>query len=90
MEPDNRPTQNKWQPWQVEQLKKLVSQGITQKEIAAQLGVTKNAVNGKVKGLGLAKKRMALQAYAIKPEEPQGRPIGHPWKPGDPKPDIKI
>lgn len=89
MEPSKTtPTQNKWTPWQVEELKKLLAAGLTQKEIAERIGVTKNAVNGKVKGLGLAKPKQIRPWTSRNVDEE--RTIAHPWKPGDPKPEFKL
>jgi len=48
-----------WSPERVEQLRNFVTAGLTCSQIAAEIGVTRNAVIGKIHRLGLAPGRPA-------------------------------
>jgi len=43
-----------WTPWRVQQLQSCVTAGLTCSQIAAEIGVTRNAVIGKIHRLGLS------------------------------------
>jgi predicted DNA-binding protein YlxM (UPF0122 family) len=75
----NHPYKHPYTVWtedQVEQLTKLWKTDLPTREIAEKLGVTKNAVIGKVKRLGLAMRRnpaviIADNKLALNAEKPQ-------------------
>jgi GcrA cell cycle regulator len=62
-----------WTPELVEQLKNGVSGGLTCSEIAAEIGVTRNAVIGKIHRLGLSPGRPAAPARSCPPRARQPR-----------------
>jgi GcrA cell cycle regulator len=64
-----------WTPERVEQLRSSVGNGLTCSQIAAQIGVTRNAVIGKIHRLGLSPGRPAGAAVrACPPRARQPRP----------------
>jgi GcrA cell cycle regulator len=58
-----------WNPERVEQLRNFLSAGLTCSQIAAEIGVTRNAVIGKIHRLGLG----------------PGRPVAAPGRPCPPR-----
>src|ERR1700730_13899541 len=48
-----------WTPERIEQLRNYASSGLSSSQIAAEIGVTRNAVIGKLNRLGLARGRPA-------------------------------
>ena len=62
-----------WDKERTERLLALHHEGKTAGEIAAELGVTRNAVIGKLHRMGMAKKRQA--ATQPEPEPEQARPV---------------
>jgi GcrA cell cycle regulator len=61
-----------WNPERVEQLRNFVVAGLTCSQIAAEIGVTRNAVIGKIHRLGLSPGRPAAAPARSCP--PRGRP----------------
>jgi len=61
-----------WSPERVEQLRNFVVAGLTCSQIAAEIGVTRNAVIGKIHRLGLSPGRPAAVPARLCP--PRGRP----------------
>lgn len=61
-----------WNPERVEQLRNCVVAGLTCSQIAAEIGVTRNAVIGKIHRLGLSPGRPAAAPARICP--PRARP----------------
>ena len=61
-----------WNPERVEQLRNFVVAGLTCSQIAAEIGVTRNAVIGKIHRLGLSPGRPAAVPPRLCP--PRGRP----------------
>ena len=57
-------TPNEWTPERTEALVKLWEQGLPTAEIGQRLGVTKNAVIGKVHRLGLPKRQSPIKGTA--------------------------
>ncbi|MGB7097953.1 MAG: GcrA family cell cycle regulator, partial [Xanthobacteraceae bacterium] len=55
----NPTTTTTWTPERVEQLRSFVVSGLTCSQIAAEIGVTRNAVIGKIHRLGLSPERPA-------------------------------
>ena len=65
-----------WSPQRVEQLKRCFSAGLTCSQIAREIGVTRNAVIGKMNRMGLSQPRDPLAAQtrrAAKPARPRSR-----------------
>jgi len=58
-----------WTPERIEQLRSFIATGLTCSQIAAEIGVTRNAVIGKIHRLGLS----------------TGRPAGAPARPSPPR-----
>lgn len=54
-----------WTPERVEQLRTYVATGLTCSQIAAEIGVTRNAVIGKIHRLGLSQGRHANAAAGV-------------------------
>jgi GcrA cell cycle regulator len=52
--PSHAPPHSPWTPERIEQLRNGVSSGLSCSQIAAEIGVTRNAVIGKIHRLGLA------------------------------------
>ena len=63
-----------WTPERVDQLRNCVFAGLTCSQIAAEIGVTRNAVIGKINRLGLAPARTANTAKCSSPLPRAGRP----------------
>lgn len=61
-----------WTPQRVEQLRNCVAAGLTCSQIAAEIGVTRNAVIGKINRLGLSTGRPA--AVSARPRVRHQRP----------------
>jgi GcrA cell cycle regulator len=67
----------RWTPERVEQLRSFVVTGLTCSQIAAEIGVTRNAVIGKIHRLGLAPGRPAgASARSCPPRADRPRPTG--------------
>ena len=64
-------TRGAWTPERVELLKTYASAGFTCMQIAREIGVTRNAVIGKLNRLGLTRR-----PRAARPHEPNGAPNG--------------
>jgi len=64
-----------WTPDRVKTLMALWSEGISTLEIGRRLGVTKNAVVGKVHRLGLPKRQSPISATPRAPREPLPEPV---------------
>jgi GcrA cell cycle regulator len=65
-----------WTPERVEQLRSSVVNGLTCSQIAAQIGVTRNAVIGKIHRLGLSPGRPPGAARPCSPRARRPRPAG--------------
>src|SRR5579871_682417 len=65
-----RPTQHgaTWTDERIAQLKSCVEAGLTCSQIAAEIGVTRNAVIGKMSRLGLTKRRRKMAPREAKPQ----------------------
>jgi GcrA cell cycle regulator len=64
-----------WNPERVEQLRNFIGAGLTCSQIAAEIGVTRNAVIGKIHRLGLGPGRpMAAPGRACPPRAGRPRP----------------
>ena len=57
--PSHAPPHSPWTPERIEQLRNCVGSGLSCSQIAAEIGVTRNAVIGKIHRLGLAPGRPA-------------------------------
>ncbi len=81
-----------WTPARISTLIALWDEGITTTEIGRRLGITKNAVVGKVHRLGLAKRRTSGQSGKVA-ETPKVISLGRlgagmcSWPEGDPRKD---
>jgi GcrA cell cycle regulator len=65
-----------WTPERVEQLRTCIKTGLTCSQIAAAIGVTRNAVIGKIHRLGLSTGRSpGSPMRACAPHEPRQRPV---------------
>ncbi len=64
----NPSTTTTWTPERVEQLRSFVVSGLTCSKIAAEIGVTRNAVIGKIHRLGLSPERSAAAAARSCPQ----------------------
>jgi GcrA cell cycle regulator len=64
-----------WNPERVEQLRHFVSAGLTCSQIAAEIGVTRNAVIGKIHRLGLGPGRPAAATGRACPPRVRRRPF---------------
>jgi GcrA cell cycle regulator len=60
-----------WTPERVEQLKSCIVTGLTCSQIAAEIGVSRNAVIGKIHRLGLASGRPAGAQARTSPQRPR-------------------
>lgn len=65
-----------WPPARVEQLKSLISAGYSCRQIADEIGVTRNAVIGKVNRLGLSRPKDLLPRGRAESERKRA-----PWRP---------
>ena len=63
-----------WNPERVEQLRNFVVAGLTCSQIAAEIGVTRNAVIGKIHRLGLSPGRPAAVPARLCPPRAQPAP----------------
>jgi GcrA cell cycle regulator len=66
-------TMQTWTPDRVDQLRNCVVAGLTCSQIAAEIGVTRNAVIGKINRLGLSPARPASPPRAPRPRQPTSR-----------------
>ena len=67
-------TMQTWTPERVDQLRNCVVAGLTCSQIAAEIGVTRNAVIGKINRLGLSLARAAgVSAHLCAPRVPRPR-----------------
>ncbi len=70
---DNLPT---WTTERVEQLKAHFAAGLSCREIAVEIGITRNAVIGKLSRLGLTREKNNAEPRPQKPaKERRGRPV---------------
>ncbi len=65
-----------WTPERIEQLSVLWDEGITTAEIGRRIGVTKNAVIGKVHRLSLSGRAKPTSTPANRPRKPSPVPVG--------------
>ena len=65
--PAHSPAHSPWTPERIEQLRNCVSSGLSCSQIAAEIGVTRNAVIGKIHRLGLSSGRPAAPARSCPP-----------------------
>ncbi|MFY9695814.1 MAG: GcrA family cell cycle regulator, partial [Xanthobacteraceae bacterium] len=65
--PAGSPANSPWTAERIEQLRNGVSSGLTCSQIAAEIGVTRNAVIGKIHRLGLSPGRPAAPARSCPP-----------------------
>lgn len=76
---DQTPTTQKapseWTPERISALIALWNEGLTTSEIGNRLGITKNAVVGKVHRLGLPKRQSPIRKAAAREEKPLGEVI---------------
>ena len=61
------PAHSPWTPERIEQLRNCVTSGLSCSQIAAEIGVTRNAVIGKIHRLGLSPGRPAAPARSCPP-----------------------
>lgn len=66
---------NEWTPERISALIALWNEGLTTSEIGNRLGITKNAVVGKVHRLGLPKRQSPIRKSAVREEKPLGEVI---------------
>jgi len=66
---------NEWTPERISALIALWNEGLTTSEIGNRLGITKNAVVGKVHRLGLPKRQSPIRKAAARVEKPLGEVI---------------
>ncbi len=72
--PSHAPPHSPWTPERIEQLRNCVSSGLSCSQIAAEIGVTRNAVIGKIHRLGLAPGRpAAAPGRSCPPRAPRPR-----------------
>ncbi len=71
----SNPSTNTWNPERVEQLRNFVGAGLTCSQIAAEIGVTRNAVIGKIHRLGLGPGRPAAAPGRTCPPRLRRRPL---------------
>jgi len=71
----SNPSTNTWNPERVEQLRNFVGAGLTCSQIAAEIGVTRNAVIGKIHRLGLGPGRPAAAPGRPCPPRLRRRPL---------------
>ncbi len=64
-----------WTPEIIASLIALWEEGLTTSVIGTRLGITKNAVVGKVHRLGLPKRQSPIRKSAVKAEKPTGQVI---------------
>jgi GcrA cell cycle regulator len=69
------PSTSTWNPERVEQLRNFVGAGLTCSQIAAEIGVTRNAVIGKIHRLGLGPGRPAATPGRPCPPRLRRRPL---------------
>ena len=67
------PPHSPWTPERIEQLRNGVSSGLSCSQIAAEIGVTRNAVIGKIHRLGLAPGRPTAARAVPARHAPSGR-----------------
>ena len=72
---DNQLTPHEWTPERISALIALWDEGLTTSEIGNRLGITKNAVVGKVHRLGLPKRQSPIRKAIKKDEKPLGEII---------------
>ena len=65
--PAHSPSHSPWTPERIEQLRNCVVSGLSCSQIAAEIGVTRNAVIGKIHRLGLSPGRPAAPARSCPP-----------------------
>ncbi len=65
--PAHSPARSPWTPERIEQLRNCVTSGLSCSQIAAEIGVTRNAVIGKIHRLGLSPGRPAAPARSCPP-----------------------
>lgn len=68
----DRTTTTTWTPERVEQLRGFVVTGLTCSQIAAAIGVTRNAVIGKIHRLGLSPERPEAAPVRSRPQRGRG------------------
>jgi GcrA cell cycle regulator len=66
-----------WTEERVEQLRSCVNAGLTCSQIADEIGMTRNAIIGKIHRLGLAQGRPATAVRLHRPRTPRPRPSLH-------------
>jgi GcrA cell cycle regulator len=71
--PAHSPARSPWTPELIEQLRSGVTSGLSCSQIAAEIGVTRNAVIGKIHRLGLSPGRPAAPARSCPPRARQPR-----------------
>ncbi len=71
--PAPSPAHSPWTPERIEQLRNGVASGLSCSQIAAEIGVTRNAVIGKIHRLGLSPGRPAAPARSCPPRARQPR-----------------
>ncbi len=71
--PAHSPAHSPWTPERIEQLRNCVASGLSCSQIAAEIGVTRNAVIGKIHRLGLSPGRPAAPARSCPPRARQPR-----------------
>jgi GcrA cell cycle regulator len=71
--PAHSPSHSPWTPERVEQLRNCVVAGLSCSQIAAEIGVSRNAVIGKIHRLGLSPGRPAAPARSCPPRARQPR-----------------
>lgn len=70
-----------WTPEKIKSLKKLWQKGKSTVEIGKALGISKNAVVGKVHRLELAARPSPIKSAGAVKKQPRKRPIKHPVNP---------
>jgi GcrA cell cycle regulator len=85
-----------WNSERIELLKRCFHAGLSSSQIAREIGVTRNAVIGKLHRLGLSRPRHAsARAIAAPPEQrgaagPARARAARTWRPGRARPDIFV
>lgn len=70
--PDRKLASNSnWTEPRIALLRKLHADGLSYSEIADEMGVTRNAVSGKIDRIGLGERRGARRRYVTKPRKPK-------------------